>query len=258
MKKCYLGFALTLLTFALASCGDSNANKEGLKNDEVIPSETSTYTESVEDENFDDYLTSNQYHFYLYSEDNAVLLLKTNGFGMLITADDIEYDSDTGRYHLKEDINKKEPEESIPEEYKMLPKDQIIAGDRLVFTHKEEILYTPAFYLYMEYEGKEYKIPQGEKEISEVKKCEFDRADVIKVDESLITRDSNNFVTNVNLSNYDEFTDRDEMLVIIDLNKVCIKEDNVLKWVKLSEYNGELYMSVQENVVFALYGFNPR
>ena len=184
--------------------------------------------------------------------------METNDFEMLITADDIEYDSDTGRYHLKEDINKKEPEESIPEEYKMLPKDQIIAGDRLVFTHKEEILYTPAFYLYMEYEGKEYKIPQGKKEISEVKKCEFDRADVMKVDESLITRDSNNFVTNVNLSNYDEFADRDEMLVIIDLNKVCIKEDNVLKWVKLSEYNGELYMSVQENVVFALYGFNPR
>ena len=39
---------------------------------------------------------------------------------------------------------------------------------------------------------------------------------------------------------------------------IPIKEDNILKWVKLNEYNGELYMSVQENVVFALYGFNPR
>lgn len=132
--------------------------------------------------------------------------------------------------------------------------DHYIAGDKYEFTFlKTEILYL------QDLSSGDVATSRGTPCVGPYVESKYVPATMLEVSESLIERDSEGYITNIDLSGYSTYT---ESLIWyspkINLNCVITKKtaSNTYGFVPLSEYKGDLFVSVQDNIVFALYAFD--
>ncbi|RIA66492.1 hypothetical protein EI71_01603 [Anaeroplasma bactoclasticum] len=234
MKKCLLYSGLFLFSLSLFSCQEN------------------TMTNNLNNENADEsqYTISEVYYFYAFTS-FAPLAQTANIYSAEMREDGyfISYDSS---------------ENYIPSVQEASKNVLCIAGDKYIFKSDRPVgseTYSKTGYAYL-WEASNYSpfdrnYRHGTKLVGTIVSYEKDEAETIKIPESMITRDENGYIKNVDLSNYEKFVPKEESIQLsIELDKVVL-DFNRYRYSMLNEYNGDLYASVQDNIVFAFYAVDP-
>ena len=227
MKKILFSVVLGLSGLSLLSC----ANENQKLNDNT----------GFEDKN--KYDSTSIYYQMEYSADFCYLNLSDN-FYMLKSLED-----PTPRVgNVTESLDYMEAPKDLTNN------DYYIAGDKYDFTFlKTEILYLQNL---TSVDGGNSR---GTPCVGPYVESKYVPATMIQINESLIERDSSGYITNIDLSGYDSCT---ESLVWyspkINLNYIVIERTSATSYnyLPLSEYSGDVYASVQDNIVFALYAYD--
>ena len=237
MKKGIFGFGVLLFGLLLTSC-QQNDSFNNLN-----------YVGEV-----DDYITSDVYYYYITDIDKAYLKRSHPIYTIYSDEEHPYFGADSSDNYM-------------PDVEESSLNDLCIAGDKYVITSEKTSVDEKDSYLVLPVGvDPEYQANFRWKLVGNIILCEKDEADIVKIPESLITRDENGYIQSVDTSDYQEFKAKDRSIkVYICLERVVLEERNVNgpkyadhKVCSLNEYNGELYASIQDNVVFAFYSYDPR
>lgn len=228
MKKLLLSAAISLSFISLISCSTNEANN--LNDNTNITNQVNYDKTSI-------------YYDMIFGDTNSYLDI-SDQFLMLKNVDDTVVRVGNNTDSL--DYMKKTSD--------LTSKDFYAVGDKYEFTFvKKEIIYINDTF---NMEGEESR---GTPVVGPYVKSEYIPASIVKIDESLIERNAEGYIKNVDLSSYNTYV---ESLVWyspkINLDYVITErtQDNLYSYVALNEYNSTLYASVQDNIVFAFYAYD--
>ena len=136
-----------------------------------------------------------------------------------------------------------------PEEIKM---NQYISGDyfRFLLGYELEGSIQPAF----AFNDGDLKENQGTPVYEEVTSCTFYPYQIIKIDEKNITRDEEGYIQNISTGYYDIHSTAKLDRITIDIPE---KPYSSNAFTYLNNYKGDVYASVQEDVIYSFLSYDP-